>query len=220
VTTILLVEDEKSIAEPLAQFFSAEGHQVIVAPTMSEARVSMSGEVDVVILDWMLPDGSGIDLLSAWRKSGIQTPIIVLTARTELIDKVLGLELGADDYVTKPFHARELLARVHARLRTTHRRSKDEGQRLSHGGIDMDLRTRSVTYEGETLSLTKMEFSLLRLFLENPNKVLARDELLNRVWGYESFPSTRTIDTHVLQLRQKTRADLFETVRGIGYRMK
>jgi DNA-binding response OmpR family regulator len=225
-TRLLLVEDEDAIAAPLLEFLRREGFDVLHAGTTADARslmASNAASLELAILDWMLPDGQGIDLLRDWRRSGNETPVIFLTARHELIDKVLGFELGADDYVTKPFEARELLARLRARLRRPPAGSPagtaaEDGNVLECGDIRMDLGRREVTRDGQKVELTKMEFELLRLFLDNPDQVFSRDEVLNRVWGYESYPTTRTVDTHVLQLRQKFGSERFETVRGIGYR--
>ncbi len=217
MSKVLLVEDEASIAEPLATLLARHAYDVTWVGTVAEGREAMSGEIDLVILDWMLPDGEGTDLLTDWRRQGYETPVIILTARDDVIDKVVGLELGADDYMTKPFAARELLARMKARSR---RRAPIASSSLGHGGVEMDPGSREVSFHGAQLVLTKVEFDLLRLFLENPGRVFTRDELLERVWGYDQFPTTRTVDTHVLQLRQKTSVELFETVRGVGYRMK
>ena len=146
-------------------------------------------------------------------------PVIFLTARVELVDRVLGLEMGADDYVTKPFEPRELVARIRARLRTT-ARAAPPPERLAFAGLEMDLDSRRVTYRGRELELARLEFGLLELLLRHPSKVFTSDELLNRVWGYEAFPTTRTVDTHVLQLRKKTHPELFESIRGVGYRLR
>lgn len=168
----------------------------------------------------MLPDGQGIDLLRAWRRDGYSGPIIFLTARTELLDKVLGLELGADDYVTKPFEPRELLARIRARLRAHAPVPVPAPRHLAIHDIRLCPDTRDVTFEGQPVVLSRMEFGLLELLMENPGRVFSRDELLARVWGYESYPTTRTVDNHVLKLRQKLAPELFESVRGIGYRLR
>lgn len=213
---ILLVEDEASVAEPLGALLRSEGYAVEVAPTAAAATRAIAGDPDLVLLDWMLPDGQGIDLLRRWRGEGRTLPVIVLTARSELLDKVLGLELGADDYVTKPFEPRELLARIRARLR---RRDEPAPPLLRHLGLELDPSTRIARFEGQELELTRLEHDLLALFLRSPGRVFTRDEILNQVWGYERFPTTRTVDTHVLQLRQKTRPELIESVRGVGYRL-
>ena len=216
---LLLVEDERGIVETLSRVLAADGYAVDVAANLRDARAAVAAAApDLVLLDWTLPDGAGIELLRAWRQDGRATPVIMLTARAELIDKVLGLELGADDYVTKPFEPRELLARIKARLRIA-RSIPAETKRLAHAGIEMDDEAHAVTWQGAPVELTRMEYALLKLFLENAGKVFSRDEILNRVWGFDAYPTTRTVDTHMLQLRQKLAPDLFETVRGVGYRL-
>lgn len=214
---ILLVEDEPAIAQPLAKLLAAEGFTVLPALTASEARQAMVGKPDLVILDWMLPDGQGIDLLKCWREQGLGQPVIFLTARHELVDKVLGFEFGADDYLTKPFEARELLARIKARLRAPVRAT--EARVLTYRDVVMDLDAHVVMRGGAVVDLARMEFQLLKLFLENVGKVFGREEILNLVWGFDCYPTTRTVDTHVLQLRTKLDSAYFETVRGVGYRL-
>jgi DNA-binding response OmpR family regulator len=216
---LLLVEDEENIRASLVQYLTKEGFDILEAKTLKEARLCLGEDPHLIILDWMLPDGEGTELLKEWRKSDVSLPIILLTAKAETIDKVLGLELGANDYLTKPFEPRELLARIRVQLRSPSVVSSKSAQ-LNYSAISMDLRMRTVCFEGTPVELTKMEFELLKLFVENPNQVFSREELLNRVWGYDQFPTTRTVDTHILQLRQKLRDNLFETVRGIGYRLK
>lgn len=179
----------------------------------------MPKKPDLVLLDWMLPDGQGIDLLRDLRNKGLKVPVIFLTAKADVIDKVLGLESGANDYVTKPFEPRELLARVRLRLRSTSSQAV-ESDALHSGGIEVNDREKRVFYRRQEVNLTKMEYLLLKLFLENPGRVFSREELLNKVWGYDSYPTTRTVDNHVLQLRQKLKESYFETVRGIGYRFR
>jgi DNA-binding response OmpR family regulator len=170
----------------------------------------------------MLPDGQGIDLLRELRNKKNMTPVIILTAKADLIDKVLGLETGANDYLTKPFEPRELLARIHVQERLNQKggTAVPEKKVFELNEIVMDLVKREVTFKGTLVELTKMEFDLLHLLLEYPNRAFGREELLNKVWGYENYPTTRTVDTHVLQLRQKFYDDLIETVRGVGYRLR
>jgi DNA-binding response OmpR family regulator len=223
---ILLVEDEDHIRGPLRDLLEREGYEVATAGTAREAR-TLVGEAApaLVVLDWMLPDGQGIDLLAEWRRAGVVVPVIVLSARVELIDKVLGLEMGADDYVTKPFEPRELLSRIKARLRGARQglvvdpRGADP-ERLALGEVVMALATREVVFRGRPVALARMEFALLRLLLESPGRVFTREELLNRVWGYDSTPTTRTVDTHILKLRAKLDPAVIESVRGVGYRIK
>ena len=214
---VLIVEDEPQVAASLRELLEREGYAVDVAGSIADARRALAEPFDVMLLDWRLPDGEGIDLLKELRKTS-DLPVLMVTARVEVIDKVLGLEIGADDYVTKPVEPRELLARIKARLRKTRGEPKPSAK-LSHAGISVNRDTREVVFEGNRVDLTRMEFGLLVLLLEHPGRVFSREELLNRVWGYERTPTTRTVDTHVVQLRTKLRADLIESVRGIGYRL-
>ena len=221
---ILVVDDEPNLSASLEALLREEGFQVGVCSSIKEAREAALRDFQLVVLDWSLPDGAGIDLLKWWRAQGEPIPVIMLTARSQLIDKVIGLELGADDYVTKPFEPRELIARIRTRLRSRPNGSapnttaESSRAKINAAGFVMDVERHDLTFQGRRQELTKMEWGLLRLFLENPNRVYSREELLNSVWGMESFPTTRTVDNHVLQLRQKFGAHLFETVRGVGYR--
>ena len=212
---VLLIEDEPSIARPLARYLREEGMKVTEGDSVAAARSLIGPEVDLVLLDWGLPDGSGMDLLREWRASGVQTPVIMLTARSDLIDRVLGLEGGADDYVSKPFDTRELLARIRARLR---RPQPTESTRLEVPPFSIDIDARLALFDGEPLEVTRKEFELLAFFVARAGRVSSRAEVLRAVWGLRGTTNTRTVDTHVLQLRQKTRPELFETVRGVGYR--
>lgn len=216
---VLVVEDEPEIAASLRSLLEREGYTVEVAGSVAAARAALARPFDVMLLDWRLPDGEGIDLLKELRKTS-DLPVLMVTARVDVIDRVLGLEIGADDYVTKPVEPRELLARVKARLRNRDRLAPAPTARIvEHCGVRVDLDSREVTFEGRPIVMTKMEIGLLTLLLEHPGRVFSREELLNRVWGYERTPTTRTVDTHVVQLRTKLRADLIESVRGIGYRL-
>jgi DNA-binding response OmpR family regulator len=174
--------------------------------------------IHVIILDWMLPDGQGIDFLRSLRKNNIMTPVIMLTARTDLIDKVLGLESGACDYMTKPFESRELVARIRVQLREKIA-VKERNEVLTLGKIVIDSFGKEILYDGKRMNFTKMEFELLKILVENPRQTFSRENLLDKVWGYENFPTTRTVDTHVLQIRQKTSDNIIETIRGLGYRL-
>ena len=214
---ILLIEDENNLRTSLESHLKFEGFEVESASSAGEAQKKVPSGADLILLDWMLPDGRGIDLLRKWRSQGIDIPIILLTARAEIIDKITALELGANDYVTKPFEPRELVARIRVWFRE---KKILERENLEGSGISLSLTTRRATYCGEAVPLRKMEFALLKTFLERPGQVFSREELLEQVWGYEAFPTTRTIDNHILQLRQKFSADLFETVRGFGYRYR
>lgn len=221
---ILLVEDDVSLGKGILDFLKMEGFDTTWAQTLEEARkIDLKG-FNLIIQDWMLPDGQGIDFLKEIRSNNNNTPMIILTAKTDLIDKVVGLESGANDYMTKPFESRELLARIRVQLRIGDQgaMAKDIDTKgvLTLGKLKIDNDTREVTWDGNLVELTKMEFDFLKLLVENPNRALSRDEILNKVWGYECYPSTRTVDTHVLQLRQKFNENLIETVRGIGYKLR
>jgi DNA-binding response OmpR family regulator len=216
--TILIVEDEINIAETLKDFLEAQGYELRLAATCIEAQQQIQEDPDLVILDWMLPDGQGLALMQRWRQEGYKQPVLFLTARSDIHDKLLGLECGADDYVTKPFDARELLARIKARLRSQHHVSPERF--LVYGQISVNAQTREVTENHVEVTLTKIEYDLLVLFLGNQNRLYAREELLNKVWGYENYPTTRTVDNHIMQLRKKFKSLEFTTVHGVGYRLK
>ncbi len=216
---LMLLEDDANLGESLTRFLKNEGYQVEWVKSLQEFREKYKDE-NLLILDWMLPDGHGIDLLKEVRLKNKFTPVIMLTARAELIDKVVGLEAGANDYVTKPFEPRELLARIRVQLRHESTGASDsEKSLLEHHGIKMNETSREVHYADQLVDLTKMEYELLKLFLENPGRAFSREEILNKVWGYENYPTTRTVDTHILQLRNKFAENLFETLRGVGYRL-
>jgi DNA-binding response OmpR family regulator len=221
MTKILIIEDEESVRKPLEDHLKREGYTVVVSQTGFEGDRRLAENPDLIIADWMLPDIQGIELLKKWRASGVLTPVIMLTARTELVDKVVGLELGANDYMTKPFEPRELVARIRTQLRGRQMSSPQaKNEEIVSCGVRLSLNTREVYFKDLEVDLTKTEFDLLRLFMENPNQVFSREEILKKVWGYESYPTTRTVDTHVLQLRQKFSSHFFETVHGIGYRFR
>jgi len=216
----MLVEDDENLGISLKKHLEDEGYSVSLAGSLKHARALKDSEFSLVILDWMLPDGQGIDFLKEMRGEHPQMPIIMLTAKTELIDKVLGLESGANDYITKPFEPRELIARIRVQLRETKGPSEKEIKVIEVHSLRIDLEKRDVIFGEKSLELTKMEYDLLRLLAESPGRVFSREEILNKVWGFENYPSTRTVDTHVLQLRQKISEDMIETMRGIGYRLK
>lgn len=233
MSKILLVEDDQNLGTNLSRFLTDEGIKVSLATNLKEARDLFSGKKDgadqekyqLIILDWMLPDGQGIDFLREVRQVSQHLPIIMLTARTELIDKVIGLESGANDYMTKPFEPRELIARIRAQMRGHSALPKESAKQMvteviERGDLKIDHTTREVYFQGKKIEMTKMEYDFLKLLAEYPNRAFSREEILNKVWGYENYPSTRTVDTHVLQIRQKLRDELIETVRGIGYRFR
>lgn len=222
---LYLVEDDENLGISMKKFLQDEGHIVTWVKQIAACDYDAIKNSDLLILDWMLPDGQGIDVLNEIKSKNISTPVIMLTARTELIDKVVGLESGANDYMTKPFEPRELLARIRVQLRVkslgNNDQSEDEiGKKITLGGLHIDPIKREVLYDDKNVDLTKMEFDFLTLLAEFPNRAFSRDEILNKVWGYDHFPTTRTVDTHVLQLRQKLNDTLIETVRGIGYRLR
>ncbi|APR75912.1 Phosphate regulon transcriptional regulatory protein PhoB (SphR) [Minicystis rosea] len=222
---ILLVEDDTSVARGVVEYLEPRGFEVEHVTTLAAARRALGVTAfAVILLDWMLPDGEGMDLVREIAARAAHSPIVFLTARTELADRVVGLESGAADYITKPFEPRELLARLHVQLRL---RRADLGtggaQRPARvprvaGPFAIDLSGRAASYRGVPLVLTKLEFDLLSLFVREEGRVFSREELLNQVWGYDAYPTTRTVDTHVFSLRQKSAAEHFATVRGVGYR--
>jgi len=214
---VLIIEDHQNISLSLKDLIAKEGHQVKIAENLSEARTQLKDKPDLIILDWMLPDGQGLDFLIEIRKQGATTPVIFLTARAEIVDKVLGLEMGANDYLTKPFEPRELIARVRVQLRT---KTESSGATLTVGNLVIDRIRHKVSFKGNVIELVKKEFDLLVLLAESPEKVFSRDEILNKVWGYDVYPTTRTVDTHIMLLRQKIDDDLIETVRSVGYRLQ
>jgi DNA-binding response OmpR family regulator len=222
VQKVLVIEDDKRIHKTLRLLFEPEGYALEVAPDgVSGVEAFRSLRPAVVILDLTLPKMSGRDVIREIRKETPNQPVIILSAASEEIDKVLLLELGADDYVTKPFSPKELLARVRAVTRRTG--NKPAGELYSFANVVVDFAKMEVSREGKTLALTPHEFKTLKYFTENPERVIARDELLNQVWGYECYPSTRTVDNHILRLRQKIESDpanplYLRTVHGAGYR--
>ena len=223
--TILLIEDEGAISEPLAAALGREGFDAIVADTAATGlELCGSRSPELGLLDGMLPDGDGRDVLRRIRETS-RTPVVMLTARGEEMDRVLGLELGADDYVTKPFSAAELAARIRAVLRRAGDTAEPGGAVLEAGDVRMDLDTHEVTRAGEPLELTVKEFELLRVLLERAGKLVKRDELVHEVWDPAWFGSTKTLDVHVSALRKKLGDDPAEpryihTVRGVGFRFE
>ena len=220
---VLLIEDEESISEPLSAALGREGFDVAVAATAADGRAAFqSGSPDLVLLDVMLPDGDGRDLLREIRSTS-RVPILMLTARGSEMDRVLGLELGADDYVTKPFSAAELVARMRAVLRRAAAPAAEEAPTLEAGDVSMDLERRRVTRAGEEVELTVKEFELLRVLLENAGKLVRRKAFMDEVWDPGWWGSTKTLDVHISALRRKLGDDPAEpryihTVRGVGFR--
>jgi len=221
--SLLVVEDETDIAELLRSVFSKEGWNVGVANTGLAALSAVRREPpDLIVLDWMLPELSGIEVLKEIRRhpDTRMVPVIMLTARHDEIDRVLGLELGADDYVTKPFSPKELAARVTALLRRASRPAASDGI-LRYGPIIIDADRHAVTVSGEEVRLTAKEFLLLQYLLQHRGRVLSRDLLLTDVWGYQYTGGTRTVDVHIRRLREKmpVLADAIETVKQFGYKL-
>ena len=214
---LLLVEDEDRIASFVQKGLAAHGYTVERVATGREASSrAPSREFDLLILDLGLPDADGLDVLRAWRDRGVQTPVLILSARGEVRDRVEGLELGADDYLTKPFAFDELLARVRARLRPG---PTGDATSVRFRDVELDLRTRRVSVAGRSVDLAPREFALLETFLRNPGQVLSREQLLSRVWGYDFDPQSNLVDVYVGYLRRKLGDGYLETVRGAGYRL-
>jgi two-component system, OmpR family, response regulator RegX3 len=221
--TILLVEDEVSITEPLAAALEREGFDTRVAGTVGDA-LEQAGQLqpDLVLLDVMLPDGSGYDVCRELRRSS-QVPIIMLTARGEEADRVIGLELGADDYVVKPFSAREVTARIRAVLRRAEPAAPEGGGAIEIGQIRLDPAKREVRRDGKTLELSRKEYDLLELLMRDAGTVIKRERLIEQVWDTNWFGSTKTLDVHVSGLRRKLGDDsaaprYLHTIRGVGFR--
>jgi DNA-binding response OmpR family regulator len=218
---VLLVEDEVAISEPLAELLAREGFEPQVAPTLSDARrILEADEPDLVLLDVMLPDGDGRDLAREIRTSS-DVPIVMLTARGEEIDRVLGLELGADDYVVKPFSARELVARI----RAIQRRGRGTARRgaIQVGELTLDPAARTCTKAGEPLDLSAKEFDLLHILMAGAGTVITRERIMDEVWDPHWFGPTKTLDVHISWLRKKIEDDpssprYITTVRGVGFR--
>jgi DNA-binding response OmpR family regulator len=218
--TILVVEDEASIASFVALYLGNAGFSVRTAASGAEAEREMRGGVDLIVLDLNLPDVDGIELCRKIRQSSM-VPILMLTARDEDVDKIVGLEVGADDYMTKPFNPRELVARVKSILRRTSvEQNKVESEQIRHGDLIIDAGRREVTVAGEEIQLAPKEFDLLWELLDHRGLVLTRDQLLERVWGYTFAGDTRTVDVHVRQIRRKLgEASPIVTVWGVGYKV-
>jgi two-component system alkaline phosphatase synthesis response regulator PhoP len=223
MTKILIVEDEPNMVAGLRDNFEFEGYQVITAPDgVAGLERALSDSPDLVILDVMMPRMSGLEVCKNLKAKRPSTPIIMLTARGQEVDKVVGLELGADDYVTKPFSIRELLARVKAVLRRVQNIPKN-GDRYTFSDVEVNLKSCQVSRKGKPLDFSSKEFELLKYFLTHSGEAVSRDQLLEDVWGYDRFPTTRTVDAHIVRLRQKLEPKpddphYFLTVHGVGYK--
>lgn len=216
--TLLLVEDDKNLADGLLVSLEQAGYKCLHSETIAGVD-ALWAQADLVILDRQLPDGDSISRLSDWQKIK-SVPVILLTALVTVKDKVTGLDAGANDYLTKPFAEAELFARIRANLRVPGSDAKADSSKVITHNLVIDKATREVSYLGNDISLTRTEFDLLIFLAGNLGRVFTRDELLDHVWGYNHFPTTRTVDTHVLQLRQKLPGIEIETLRGVGYKMK
>jgi len=222
---ILIIEDEESILMALEDNLRLEGYEVASAVDGKKGlSIARSQKFDLIILDIMLPKMDGFDVCKHMRKEGINIPILMLTAKSQEIDKVLGLELGADDYVTKPFSSRELLARIKALLRRT-KQFQQRMQSFEFGDVKVDFGKYEVKKRGKLIYLTALEFSLLHFLIKNKNKVVSRDAILDEVWGRDVYIQPRTVDKHIGELRKKleenpSNPEHILGVRGVGYKFK
>jgi DNA-binding response OmpR family regulator len=221
---ILIIEDEQDLIKGLKLNLSDEGYNIDWAVNGKEGlRKAVEEAPDLIILDLMLPEMNGLDICRELRHKNINTPIIMLTAKGEEIDKVVGLEIGADDYITKPFSIRELIARIKARLRSAEREAKTKLKSYSFGNIEIDFIHYKARSEGQEIVFTSLEMEILKYFITHRGEVISRDDLLDKIWGYENFPTTRTIDNHILKLRKKIEDDpshprYILSIYGGGYR--
>jgi len=220
---VLIIEDEPNMVLGLKDSCEYEGYEVVVARNGKEGLEKASTEKpDIILLDVMLPLMSGIDVCRTLRTRGIESPILMLTARSQEIDKVIGLEVGADDYVTKPFSIKELLARIRAHLRRASKQVVDI-ESFSFGDVELNFKKYAARKGGQALDLSAREFEILRYLIRRRGEIVTRDQLLDEVWGYRSTPVTRTVDNHIARLRQKIEQDPSEpqhiiTVHRLGYR--
>lgn len=221
---VLLVEDEAGLILTLTDRLEAEGFTVkSAADGESGLALALAESFDLIILDVMLPRKNGYDVCRDLRRQSIETPVLMLTAKGETIDKVLGLKLGADDYLTKPFEVIELLARIEALLRRAPRAARHAADIFNFGDVAIDFKRAEVVKNSRPVELSAMEFKLLQFLIENRGAVHSRNQLLDEVWGYDSMPSTRTVDVHVAWLRQKLEDNpkypqFIQTVHGLGYK--
>ena len=222
--TVLVVDDERELVEGLKYNLEVEGYQVDVAYDGSAALEQLEGSTPtLMLLDVMMPGMNGLKVLEHMRDRGNRTPVILLTAKSQPEDKVLGLELGADDYVTKPFGLRELLARIRAVLRRTHGDAEPAAESFQFGDLAVDFRRYVVIRDGNEHALSRFESEILRYLIAHRDEVVTRGDLLHKVWGYVNLPTTRTVDNHIARLRKKVeiqadRPEHILTVHGIGYR--
>jgi DNA-binding response OmpR family regulator len=227
MTTVLAIEDDPAILRGLSDNLRFEGYDVITATDGETGyRMQQERQPDLILLDLMLPRMSGLEFCRKLRGEGIQTPVLMLTARSEEADRVLGLDLGADDYVAKPFSVRELMARVRALLRRSQPRADGAEalpDELRFDATEIDFRSYEARRDGTPVEMTRKEFAILRYLASRSGEVVTRDDLLNEVWGYDQYPSSRTVDNHVAGLRAKLERDAsqpehIKTVHGVGYK--
>lgn len=220
MTSILVVEDEPGISSFVAKGLTSAGYNVTVVDKGAEAiSGALGGDYSLIVLDIGLPDMDGFEVLEQIRGQGATLPIIVLTARSSVEDTVSGLEQGVDDYMAKPFRFEELLARIRLRLRTAISDYLSNMVQINVGGLHLDLRTRCATIDGEPVELSAREFTMLQAFMEHPDQVLSRSQLLDMVWGYDFDPGSNVVDVYVRYLRRKIGSERIVTVRGMGYRL-
>lgn len=220
MTSILVVEDEPGISSFVAKGLTSAGYNVTVVDKGADAiSGALGGDYSLIVLDIGLPDMDGFEVLEQIRGQGATLPIIVLTARSSVEDTVSGLEQGADDYMSKPFCFEELLARIRLRLKTANSEDPTNMVQINVGGLHLDLRTRCATIDGEPVELSAREFTMLQAFMEHPDQVLSRSQLLDMVWGYDFDPGSNVVDVYVRYLRRKIGSERIVTVRGMGYRL-
>lgn len=225
MATILIIEDETEMAQGLRDTFEFDEHEIFIADNGRKGlEMALERKFNLIILDVMLPEMSGFEVCKELRKTGDKTPIIMLTARQQEIDKVRGLELGADDYITKPFSVRELLARVKAVLRRYPEGEAEALNNITIGELDLDFDNYRAQHDGLKVELSYKEFEILKYLYQHKNEVISRDDLLNKVWGYEIYPTSRTVDNFIAKIRKKVEKDPANpehilTIYGIGYKL-
>ncbi|MEY4226357.1 MAG: hypothetical protein RL190_1114 [Actinomycetota bacterium] len=218
---ILIIEDNESVRSAVRRALTARGHDIVEAATAAEGRMAVDDGIDAIVLDVGLPDASGFDVCRTLRETGVRIPILMLTARDAVADRVEGLDAGADDYLVKPFATVELDARLRAIARRSLADPASDDELLEAGGVRLDLASHTAERDGRSLELTRTERLLLELFLRNPDRVLTREVILDRVWGMDARTSSNGVEVYVGYLRRKLEEDdaprLIETVRGVGY---
>ncbi len=221
MTSILIAEDEPRIASFIEKGLKAKGFTTAIASdATSVVPMVFTDSFDLLLLDLGLPEKDGLVVLEELRGQGADLPIIILTARDDINDKIAGLEGGADDYITKPFRFEELVARINLRLRSNQTTSTTKNTVLQVCQIVLDLRTRKVEYQGRQIELPAKEFTLLETLMTHPGQVMTREQLLDRVWGYDYSPGSNIVDVYIGYLRKKLSSEAIETVRGVGYRLQ